>query len=494
MKVDVVENLLTFLKSPDVDCPPDDSAWVLAAELALRTGDSGCISDTLCERSVPLPSAVRLAAHRAAKPEALGTFLSRPDLPPDVLLGFIRREQRPAVLLPVASTPDLSDAVYSQLAKSQAVSVRSALLENPSVPPAVQLAVFERYVSQTHVSDEHARHVQQVLRDEPDLHQAAFDAARSCWEPHRLLHVFSRMSGLHPDQTVFLLTVVADMLQESFPVAWSVSGRVERALCAIASHPELSDSVLTHFDAVAVQLSDPSGVVAEAAAEARARHAADQTIASLCSASRSELSDAVAAGTVRTDLQILAMSENPVFDLGLVCQLFGKLSTIRHSLNFAAVGRFVGAASASPADLLQVFTSCPPHWSFEHWLTADVTLRVFTDASSDELIEALAVARPQAAWRRFVELAAAAHNSAALTDEVIAHFGWASPDTAYISRIRTVQPQVTLISERVYQFLLERLGTDPAVWAAFSSIVDGSVSLGDTADLAVLAGSRSDQQ
>ena len=488
MRVDVVEKLLTFLKSPDVDCPPDDSAWVLAAALALRTGDGGCISDTLCERSVPLPSAVRLAAHREAKPGALGTFLSRPDLPPDVLLGFVRREQRPAVLLPVASTPDLPEAVYGQLAKNQSVSVQFRLMENPSVPPAVKLAIFERYVTRPFVTASHDGHVREALRDEPDLHRSAFDTAQPCWEPHRLLQFFSRMSGLHPDQTVFLLTVVEDMLQESFPVGRSVSGRVERALCAIASHPELSDSVLTQLDAVAVQLSDPSGVVAEAAAEACARHAADQTIASLCSASRSQLSSAITAGTVRTDLQVLAMAENPVFDLGLVRQLFGKLPTIRHSLDFAAVDRFVGAAVATPADLLQVLMSCRQHWSFEHWLCSDVTLRVFTDASPGELIEALTVARPRAVWRRFVELAAAAHNSTALTDEVVAHFGWVSAETSYISQTKTVQPCVTLIRERVYQFLLRRLGTDPAVWSAFSSIVDGSVSLGATADLAVLAG------
>ena len=495
MRVDVVENLLTFLKtkSSDVDCPPDVSAWVLAAELALLSGDAGCVSDLLCEPALPLPSAERLAAHKKVRPGAVGTFLSRPDLPADVLLRFIRREQRPAVLRPVASTLGLPDAVYCHLAKSQAVSVLSALLENPSVLPAVKLTVFERCVKRVDVYGARDRHILVGLHSEPGLHQAAFDTARQCWAPPRLLEFCSQWSNIHPDQTVHLLTVAEDMLRDT-PDNQPVVHSVEKALCAVASHPQLSGSVLTHIAAVAAQLPDPYGHIADAVAVACTRHAANQTVESLRAASRSELVDAVAAGTVRTDLQILAMSENPVFDLGLVCQLLAKLSSIHHSLSFAAVDRFVGAASVSPADLLQVFTSCPPHWSFEHWLTADVTLRVFTDASSDELVEALAVARPQAAWRRFVELAAAAHNSAALTDEVVAPFGWASPETAYISRIRTVQPLVTLISERVYQFLLGRLGTDPAVWAAFSSIVDGSVSLGDTADLAVLAGSRSEQQ
>ena len=496
MRVDVVDNLLTFLKtkSSDVDCPPDDSAWVLAAELALLSGDADCVSDLLYEPALPLPCAERLAAHKKARPGALGTFLSRPDLSADVLQSYIRREQRPAVLLPVASAPDLPDVVYSQLAKSQAVSVLSALLENSSVLPAVKLTVFERYVSQTNVSDGHARHVQQVLRDEPDLHQAAFDAARSCWEPHRLLKVFSRWSGLHPDQTDFLLTVAENMLRDD-PKNRSVRDRVERALRGIASRPGLSDSVLAHFDAVAaLMLPDLSGFVAQAVNDAHARHAADQTVASLSSASRSQLSSAIDAGTVRTEAQVLAMAENPVFDRDLAGQLCTKLLTIRHSLGFESVDRFVGAASASPADLLQVLMPCSQDWSFEHWLCSDVVPRVFADASPDELIEALTVARPQATWRRFVEVAAAAHSCSALTDEVIAHFGWTSPEPAYISQTRTVQPYVALIRERVCLFLLKRLGTDPAVWSAFSSIVDGSVSLGDTADLAVLAGTSPEHQ
>ena len=495
VKVDVVENLLTFLKNPDADSPPDVSAWALAAELALRTGDSGCISDMLLEQSVPVPSAERLAAHRKVNPGALGTFLSRPDLPSDVLLNYIRREQRPVVLAPVASAPDLPDAVYSQLAKSQAVSVRSALLENPSVLPAVKLTVFERYVSQTDVPDGHARHVHHVVSAEPALHQAAFDAARSCWEPHRLLEVFPRWSGLHPDQTDFLLTVAENMLRADPTSHGMYRDRVEQALRSIATYPGLSDSVLAHFDAVAeLMLPDLSGFVAQAVKDAHARHAADQTGPSLRSASRSQLSSRITAGTVRTEAQVLALAKNPVFDPGLASQLLVKLSTVRHSLGFESVDRFVAAAVASPADLLQVLMSCRQEWSFEHWLGSDTVLRVFADASSDELIEALTVARPQPAWRRFVELATAAHNSTALTDDVIAHFGWQSPETAYISQQRTVQPYVALIRDRVGLFLLRRLGTEPAVWSAFSSIVDGSVSLGDTADLAVLAGTSPEHQ
>ena len=87
VRVDIVEDLLRYLKmkSLDVEHPPDSSAWVVAAELALRTGDAGCISDLLCEPALPLPCAGRLAAHKKARPGALAVFLCRPDLPSDVL-------------------------------------------------------------------------------------------------------------------------------------------------------------------------------------------------------------------------------------------------------------------------------------------------------------------------------------------------------------------------------------------------------------------------
>ena len=489
MRVDLVENMLTFLKNPDVDSPPDDSVWALAAELALRTGDAACVSALLSEQAVPLPSAERLAAHGKVRPVALGTFLSRPDLPPEVLLSYIRREQRPGVLLPIAEMQGLSDAVYSQLAKSQAVSVLSALIVNTTVPPVVKQAVFERCAARIDVHGGRDRHVMQGLVAEPDLHQAAFDTARQYWAPPRLLEFCSQWSNLHPGQTAHLLTIAEDMLRDT-PGDSSVQLSVEKAVCNVGSHPRLSDSLLTRIAAVAAQLPDPYGHIADAIAVAGIRQAGHQTVTSLRAASRAELVDAVAAGTVRTEPQVAAMTENPSFDRDIARQLLVKLPSIRHSLDFEAVDRFVGAASVSPADLLQVLMPVLPHWSFEHWLTADVTLRVFTDASSDELIEALDVARPQATWRRFVELAAEKNNSAALTDEVLAHFGWQSTETAVIAQTRTVLPLAALIRGRVYQFLLRRLGTDPAAWSAFSSIVDGSVSLGATADLAVLAGSR----
>ena len=487
MNVAVAKNLSTFLKmkSLDVDSPPDVSAWALAAELALRTGDAGCISDLLCEQSLPLPSAARLAAHKKVRPGALGTYLSRPDLPADVLLGHVRAEQRPVVLLPVASAPDLPDVVYSQLAKSQAVSVLSALILNPSVSHAAKLTVFERYVKQTDVPDEHARHVQQVLRDEPDLHPSAFDAARPCWSPARLLTFFSRCSSLRPDQTVHLLMIAEDVLGGE--PAWSSLRGIDIAVRSIAEHPGLSDSVMTRLETVAGLLPDQNGPTVEAVATARAGHAASQTVTSLSSASCAELVAAIDAGTVRTEPQVLAMAKNPVFDLDLARQLCFNLSSTRHDIQFATVDRIVAVVVASPADLLRVFISGFSAWSLEHWLAAEVTLRVFGDASPDELVEALTVARWRPEWRRFVELAAAAHNCAALTDEVIAHFGWNNQESALCIGKEAVQPLGVSIRERVYQFLLNRLGTDPAAWAAFSSIVDGSVSLGDTADLAVLA-------
>ena len=486
MNVAVVTNLSTFLKMKSLDSPPDVSAWVLAAELALRTGDAGCISDLLCEPALPLPCAGRLAAHKKVRPGALGTYLSRPDLPADVLLGHVRGEQRPVVLLPVASTPDLSDVVYSQLAKSQAVSVQFRLLENPSVLPAVKLAVFERYVKQTDVPDEHDRHVRQVLRNELALHPSAFDAARPCWSPARLLSFFSRWSGLRPDQTVHLLVIAEDVLACG-PVQWSSLRGVDKAVRCIAEHPGLSDSVLTRLEKVARLLPDPDGVTAEAVADALVVQSACQTVESLRAASHSELVDAIDAGTVRTEPQVLALAKNPVFDLGLARKLCFNLSSTRHDIQFATMDRIVAVVVASPADLLRVFISGLSAWSLEHWLAAEVTLRVFGDASPDELVEALTVARWRPEWRRFVELAAAAHCCAALTDEVIAHFGWANQESAYCIGKEAVQPLAALIRERVYLFLLNRLGTDPAVWSAFSSIVDGSVSLGDTADLAVLA-------
>ena len=492
VKVDIVEDLLRFLKNPDVVHPPNDPAWLLATELALLTGDGGCVSGLLCSLSLPLPSAERLAAHRKASPEALAVFLCRPDLPPDVLLGFVRRERRAAVLAPVAMTQGLPDAVYCQLAKSQAVSVQSRLMTNPSASPATKRTVFERYVQRSVVFDGYDRRVLQALLNEPDLHPAAFDMALTCWLPDRLLQVCSQWSNIRPDQADALLTVAEDLLRPGTADP-TVEMWVERAVCAMASHPNLPDSVLDRLDVVAELHSDPDGVVAEAVDAARGRPEVEQADELLRTASYTQLSDRIAANAIYTEAHIVAVSQNPVFDLGLACQLAESFSPLHSVFDTNLVAdRFVSAAVATPADLVQVLMS-GRGWSFDAWLAANATQRVFTGASPDALIEALTVARPRPAWRRFVELAAAAHSCSALTDEVLAHFGWSDSDLAS-SRTRFTCSLMELVRERVWGFLLGRLGTDPVVWTAFASIVDGSVPLGAAAELAALAADPPDQQ
>ena len=496
MKVDIVEDLLRYLKmkSLDVEHPPDSSAWVVAAELALRTGDAGCISDLLCEPALPLPCAGRLAAHKKARPGALAVFLCRPDLPSDVLLGFVQRERRATVLAPVATKQGLPDAVYSLLGKSASVSVQSQLIANPSVPAAAKRAVFERFVHRRVVFDEHDRRVLQTLRNDPDMHQWVFDTALPCWSPDRLLWVCSSWSNLRPDQVDVLLTVAEDMLH--LPRANSVRpAQVELAMCAMASHPNLPDSVLDRLEGVALLLlAAGHDVCAEMVATARGYPAAAQADKVLRSASRSELSDAISAGDINTPARIVAVSKNPVFDRDLACRLVASLPALHDVFDDCSIAdRFVGAAVASPADLMHVLMS--GSWSHENmnWLAADTTQRVFTGASPDELIEALTVARPRPAWRRFVELAAAAYSCAALTDDVVAHFGWSDSDLA-TSNTRFTRSLMELVREHVWTFLLGRLGTDPAVWAAFMSIVDRSVPLGETADLAALAADPPEHQ
>ena len=487
MKVDIVEDLLRYLKNPDVVRSQDDPAWVLATDLALLYGDAECVSGLLCSVLLPLSCAERLAAHKKATPEALAVFLCRPDLPPDVLLGFVRTERRSAALQPVAKTQGLPVEVYSLLAKSRAVSVWSALISNPSVPAAAKLAVFALFVKRFMSLDDHDRRVLQALLDDPALHQPAFDLAVKSWKPDRLLWVCSSWSNLRHDQVDVLLTIAEDMLH--LPRADSVRpAQVDRAMCAMASQPYLTDSILDRLEPIAMLLlAAGRDVCAEMVATARGYPAAAQADKVLRSAGRSELVDAITAGGINTQAQIVAVSENPVFDRDLACRLVASLPALHDVFDDCSIAdRFVGAAVASPADLMHVLMS--GSWSHENmnWLAADTTQRVFTGASPEELIEALTVARSRPAWRRFVELAAAAHSPTALTDEVVAHFGWSGNDPGS-SHTTFVGVYVTLVREHVWNFLLGRLGTGPAVWAAFMSIVDRSVPLGATADLAVLA-------
>ena len=491
VRVDIVEDLLRYLKNPDVEHPPDSAAWVVATELALLTGDADCVSGLLSSLLLPLPCAERLAAHKKATPEALAVFLCRPDLPPEVLLGFVQGERRATVLAPVATKQGLPDAVYSLLGKSASVSVQSQLIANPSVPTAVKRTVFERFVQRPAVFDDHDRRVLHTVRNDPDMHQWVFDTALPCWSPDRLLEVCPQWSNLRPDQADVLLTAAEDMLR-SEPSDPRVVARVELAVRAVASHPNLPDSVLDRLDVVAALHPYRNRVAAEVTA-ARGRPAAEQADELLRAASRSQLSAAIAAGDVYTESQILAASKNPVFDTGLACQLAAKLPSLHPVYDQCVLAdRFVGAAVTTPAELVHVLMS-GSGWFFEIWLSADATQRVFTGASPDELIEALTVARPQPAWRRFVELAAAAHSCSALTDEVLAHFGWSDSGLA-TSDTRFTRSLMELARERVWGFLLRRLGTDPAVWTAFTSIVDGSVPLGDTADLAALAADPPEHQ
>ena len=381
--------------------------------------------------------------------------------------------------------------MYSLLGKSASVSVQSQLIANPSVPAAAKRAVFERFVHRRVVFDEHDRRVLQTLRNDPDMHQWVFDTALPCWSPDRLLWVCSSWSNLRPDQVDVLLTAAEDMLR-SEPSDPRVVARVELALRAVASHPNLPDSVLDRLEKVARLLPDPDWVAAEVTA-ARGYPAAEQADELLRAASRSQLSAAIAAGDVYTEAQILAASKNPVFDPGLACQLAAKLPSLHPVFDQCGpADRFVGAAVTTPADLVHVLMS-GSGWFFGNWLSADTTQRVFTGASPDELIEALTVARPRPAWRRFVELAAAAYSCAALTDDVVAHFGWSGNDHGS-SFTNFVGVYVTLVREHVWTFLLGRLGTDPAVWTAFMSIVDRSVPLGETADLAALAADPPEHQ
>ena len=490
VKVDVVENLLAFLKSPDeanlLSKAEIEAVWGLLAELALRTGDSASISDLLWEDSLPLPDAERLAAHRKVRPEALGEFLCRPDLPPDVLLSHVRREQRPAVLHQLAKKPDLPAAVYGQLAKSQAVSVQSLLMSNTSVPLAAKRTVVERYAKQPeHQVGYHNDDLLHKLRDEPGLHPAAFDVAHRHWSPERLLEVCSRWSGLRPDQAETLLTVAEAVLSDG-TYNCSVRTRAEQTVRTIAAYPNLPDSVLDRLEAVAGLLHDPSGHFVELAADARASQAADRTVGALSGMSRTELADLVAAGEIRTETQVLAAADNPVFDLGLACELVSNLPAV-HSVFHAPVrDRFVDAVAVSPACLVRLCHD-GSGWSFDDWPDWPATQRVFIAASSEALIEALDVARPYPASRCFVELAAVQYSGPGLTDDVVAQFAWVGSDLDYINQTRRVQPHVEQVRERVCRFLLERLGTDPDGWEAFAAIVDCSVPLGAAADVAALA-------
>ena len=497
MRVDIVEDLLRLLKDPDVERPPDDPAWLLATELALLAGDKDCLTGLLCVQSLPLPCAERLAAHRNATPEALGAFLCRPDLPPDVLLGFVRGERRASVLAPVAMRQGLPDEAYSEMAACQAVSVQSLLMGNPSVPAAAKRAVFERYVKRCVTGnangDDLDRRVQQALCHDTDLHQWAFDTALPCWEPDRLLEVCSAWKGLRPDQIDVLLGVAEDMM---LPPARSgaAARRVEKALCGLAARPGLPDSVLDRMASVAELFPSLNRYAAVAVAEARCRPGREKAAGMLRAASRTELSDLIAAGEIRKDFQILAVAENPGFDLGLACELAASFPSLHPVFAGTAADSFVDAAVASPADLLRVLMSTPG-FSAKDWFDASATHRAFTGASPGELVEALTVARPSPMWRRFVELAAAAHCSSSLTDDVVACFGWSDSSTGFDGLSTGYRDQLTaLVRGRVWEFLMGRLGTDPAAWAAFAAIVDCSVPLGETADLAALAADPDAQQ